>query len=159
MKIIRHITAIILFSLLVSLSSGCSNSSQSSEIPTAPSYSESNLSGEESRMFDMLVKLSANHSVPARLKLSEWVKGTLKDSAAAKPLNREAGYEVECISFTIGDSNELYFASVTIDELLVFSRSEIGAIISYPEKYLDSPEIHSQDSVKRINTALEEYYK
>lgn len=159
MKIIRHITAIILSALLVSQSAGCGKTSLSSERPAMSSYSDSTLSREESRMLGMLVKLSASYSKPARLRLSEWVKGTLKDSAAAKPLNREAGYEIECISFTIGDSSELHFANVNIDELLVFSRSEIGAIISFPEKYLDSPELHSQDSVKRINKALEEYYK
>ena len=46
------------------------------------------------------------------------------------------------------------FANTTMDELAVFGESEVGIIMSRPDKYLSSPEIYAQDSIQRINAAL-----
>ena len=150
---LTRFSAFIIAALTAVSAASCQNAS-SSNAPAVASVSASALSSEESRMLDMLIRLSHTLPEPSSLELTGWVKGSLKDSSAARELNRENGYALECIAFTDSSSSGTRFANTTMDELAVFGESEVGIIMSRPDKYLSSPEIYGQDSIQRINAAL-----
>ena len=149
------------FTALLFLTTAASCGSSASAQPPSSVSASVSLTANEKRMFDMLVDLSSQADNPSSVRLTKWVRGTIKSGTEAALLFRNIGYELECVQYS--EQNEsgetiLRNANVTISELADFGSSSVERILACPSYYLSDLTVYSSDSIDKINTALKNYY-
>ena len=149
------------FTALLFIATAASCGSSASAQPASSVSASVSLTANEKRMFDMLVDLSSQADNPSSVRLTKWVRGTIKNETEAALLFRNIGYELECVQYSEqNESGETIFryANITISELADFGSSSVERILACPSYYLSDLTVYSSDSIDKINTALKNYY-